>query len=259
MKIVGFMALHYNKIHLPFAIRSILPSIDELWIAYSPVGSHGARSEQPCPDTRQELFEIAAETAGDKLRWREGLWDYEGQQRDMIYEWCPDADLIFVIDSDEIWPANLAGMVMGQVLASRARAHRLPMIHFYRDLHHAVLNDVAFPVRAICPWKKRQNTPEVTLSQLPPICHLGYAIPPALMEYKLRIHGHRGEMRWTPENYVQQVYTNPNRWKDVHPTNVNYWDMSEVHPEIYLPPWVLNEHPYMSRSAIDEIDERTQS
>lgn len=250
MKIIGFMALHYGALHLPYAIRSIIDSVDELWVAYSPVGSHGARIETPCPDSRDTLFALAAQAAGDKLRWREGLWDYEGQQRDMIYQWCPDADLIFVIDSDEIWPKNLAGMLVGQVLASRTRVHRLPMIHFYRDLHHAILNDPAYPVRAICTWGKRRNEPEVTLSSLPPICHLGYAIPPALMRYKLAIHGHRGEMRWSPDDYTDRIYLNPFRWKDVHPTNVNYWDMSEIHPEIYMPEW-MQAHPYWNGSAIE--------
>lgn len=251
IKIVAFMPLHYGKTYLAAAIQSILPSIDELWIAYTPVGSHGSRVDNPCPDSRDELFAIAAEAGGDKLRWREGVWTHEGQQRNMIYEWSPDADIVLSIDSDEIWPVNLGGMVIGQILSSRSREYRLPMVHFYRDFRHGILNDMACPTRAVCTWEKRRHMPEVTLSDVPPIAHMGYAIPPALMRYKISIHGHKGEMRWSPEDYTEQVYLNENRWDDVHPTNVNYWKVVQVAPEVYLPKW-MTEHPLWNGSPIHE-------
>lgn len=248
MKIIAFMALHYGKVHLPFAIRSLIGSVDEFWIAYTPIGSHGFRVEQPCPDSRAELFDIAARECGDKLRWREGVWPHEGAQRDMIYQWCPDADVILVIDSDEIWPANLPGIVVGGVLSSGARVHRLPMVHFYRDFRHAALTDAACPVRAICPWSKRRSAPEVTLTT-PPIVHLGYVIPPELMRYKLSIHGHKGEMRWTPDEYTDTVYRDPNRWRDVHPTSVNYWTPVLTDPAIYMP-GLMRQHPYWEKGPV---------
>ena len=94
MKVIGYTALHYGRDYLGYAIRSVIDAVEEYHVLYTSQGSHGHRSQAHCPDTRLELFEIAEAAAGAKLRWHEGSWLWEGQQRDAIFEYAPDADVL---------------------------------------------------------------------------------------------------------------------------------------------------------------------
>src|SRR5688572_11569683 len=107
MRIVCYIALLYGSDFMNHAIRSIIDDVDSVVVLYSPVGSHGHQSDMPCPDSRETLYEIASNAAGDKLRWFDGLWAHEGQQRDSIFQIVPDADVIVVLDSDEVWLPGL--------------------------------------------------------------------------------------------------------------------------------------------------------
>ncbi len=103
MKVIGYTALLYGADFLNHAIRSIIDDVDSYVILYSAHGSHGHKTDAVCPDTRDELYEIAYNAAGDKLRWFDGNWDYEGQQRDSIFQIAPDADVIHIdIDPAEV-------------------------------------------------------------------------------------------------------------------------------------------------------------
>jgi hypothetical protein len=78
MKVISYTALHYGRDYLAAAIRSVIDHVDEHWILYSPIGSHGHRTDVPCPDTRDELYAKAELAAGSKLRWHDGEWAHEG-------------------------------------------------------------------------------------------------------------------------------------------------------------------------------------
>src|SRR5689334_10084788 len=131
MKVVGFTALHYGRDYLAYAIRSIIDHIDEYHVAYTAIGSHGHRTDVKCPETRDELYAIASAAAGSKLRWHDGEWPYEGAQRDSIHEYAPDADVIVVLDSDEIWSEGLLPYILHSpgYLQVNVQQWRLPIIH----------------------------------------------------------------------------------------------------------------------------------
>lgn len=255
MKVISYTALHYGKEYLYYAIRSVIDHVDEHHILYSPVGSHGSRTDRPCPDTRGELIGEATRAAGDKLRWHDGYWDYEGQQRDSIYQYAPDADVILVVDADEIWPEPLVCWATdrdnpcGRIMTRRFRA---PMVHFWRSFHRAVLHDPAYPERIIMPgWFGKLTENPYTSSDQPPICHMGYAQRPELVEYKQRTHGHIGE--WRKDDWFNTVFMT-NAQTNCHPVGSEYWNPEPVDPADYMPAF-MREHPYWDLPVIGDVRE----
>lgn len=247
MKVVSYTALHYGKDYLYYAIRSVIDHVDEHYILYSRVGSHGHRTERPCPDTRSELIDLAKRAAGDKLRWIDGEWTHEGAQRDSIFSYAPDADVILVVDADEVWPDDPAlwEAVRSLSYGSGFRRWRLPMVHFWRSFHQAILHDPAYPERIICPHGVKNEAQ--TIPYYRPIAHLGYAQRSEIVSYKLLTHGHRNEFRrdcdWFHEKFMA------NAQHDCHPVGSEYWNPEPVNWYDYLPRWMA-EHPYCEKMVI---------
>lgn len=248
MKIVCSVALLYGKCYLNHAIRSIIDDVDEIIVLYSPTGSHGHTTSIPCPDTKDELYAIASEAAGEKLRWFDGNWRHEGEQRDSIYEIAPDADCIVVLDSDEIWPPGLLKDAIRETSTWHRRDIRIPMIHYYRSLKRAILHDPAYPVRLIYPHVKsgaETFTPHSFLNpQYRTINHMGYALRSELVRYKWLIHGHLNEQRRDCD-WFNDIFMNPTRTTDLHPVGSDSWSWEEV--EI---PEFMKDHPYANLEII---------
>lgn len=251
MKVVGFTALHYGREYLAYAIRSIIDHVDEYHIAYTAIGSHGHRTQVACPETRDELYSIAAQAAGSKLRWHDGEWPHEGAQRDSIHEYAPDADVILVLDADEIWPYELGwSVVQHQSVERGIRNVRLPMVHFWRSFYRAVLHDPAFNVRVIYP-KNPDGEDTYRLGNqyhIYSIAHMGYAQRPEIVEYKILTHGHKAEWRsdvdWFRDRFMANAQT------DCHPVGSEYWNPERVDPLAYMPTW-MQEHPFYHKGIIE--------
>ena len=245
--IIGFTACHYGADYLSYAIRSVAPAVDAWYVAYSPVGSHGYRASRPCPETEAELHDIAASAcaaSGTPLTWYAGSWAYEGKQRDSIFNQAPDADLILVVDADEIWQPMAVQSAISQGYAMKARNGRTRFMHFWRSFGW-VCRDAAQPVRVINP---RMANDDVYLD-LPPVYHFGYARKPEAIAYKIETHGHRGE--WRPEWYEETFLP----WRpghlsvDLHPTNHDFWH-AQPYDRATLPD-LLHEHPYYEMEVIE--------
>lgn len=254
MKVAGFTALHYGRDYLAYAIRSIIDHIDEYHVAYTAIGSHGHRTSVVCPETRDELYAIAAQAAGARLRWHDGEWPHEGAQRDSIHEYAPDADAILVLDSDEVWGEGLAERVIRYAQFEIAdngsiggRTLRLPIKHYWRSFYKCVLHDPAFPVRLILPNSKYGDVGS-SLSGLPIINHFGYAQRPEIVEYKILTHGHRNEWRKDVDWFKDRFMVNAQ--SDCHPVGSEYWNPERVDPLAYMPTW-MQEHPYYHKGIIE--------
>lgn len=244
MKVIAYVALHYGKDYLGWSIRSVIDHIDELHVIYTPVGSHGHRTTTPCPETRDELFAIAAQAAGSKLRWHEGTWPYEGAQRDSIHQYAPDADAILVLDADEIWSIETVEATLLAARYEQARTYRVPIIHYWRSFHRCILHDPAFPTRLILP-KVRSGEDAIHTA---PINHMGYAQRPEIVRYKLETHGHKNEFR-RDVNWFEDVFM-ANRQTDCHVVGSEYWNPETVNPLDYLPSYMAD-HPYYGMSVIE--------
>lgn len=244
MKIIAYMPLLYGLDYIYWSIRSVIHAVDQFYILYTPQGSYGHKTDQPVPHSRQHLKRLAELVAGRKLIWVDGAWNGEGDHRDTIYSLAPDADVILPIDYDEVWPDGLAQSVIDLVATSPERHFRLPMIHFYRSFHWAILHDPAFPVRAINP----RNAPSETTLSARPIAHFGYAIPPAMMRWKWLVHGHKNELR-TDCDYFTDVYE-ANRRTDCHPCGNKAWNAEHVEAMDYMPAY-MKDHLYYNREVIE--------
>lgn len=249
MKVISFTCLHYGTDYLGWALRSVIDHVNEAHVIYSPVGSHGHHTDRKCPDTRDELYAIAWGAARDKLRWTEGTFRHEGEHRSHIHTVAPDADVILVVDADEIWADGLAAEIIdslerkagwGEVL----RTIRVPIIHYWRSFYRAILHDPAYPVRVIQPRNKESN--EGYWHTEKRINHMGYAQSPAIVEYKQHTHGHKGEWDWS---WFDNVFMT-NRQTDTHPVGSEWWQPETVNPWDYLPEW-MKLHPYANMQVIE--------
>jgi hypothetical protein len=142
----------------------------------------------------------------------------------------------------------------------------VPMIHLWRDLHHAILHDPAYPVRVINPHAaigtsatfdaevhdaaKRELLAR-TLDYVPEfhtrIVHGGYAISPALMAAKWTTHGHANEYRQDID-WMNDKYLNPSATRDLHPVGSDAWNAEPIDPFVYLPGWMID-HPLMAEAV----------
>lgn len=249
-KVIAYTALLYGADYLAYAIRSVIDYVDEYWVLYSPHGSHGSQTTLPCPDSRRDLYAIAQKAAGNKLRWVDGNWTHEGEQRDSIFDYASGADVIFTVDSDEIYPAGLVAELLAQTSAWHRRFIRVPFVHFYRSFYSAVIHDPAYPVRVIYPHVKAEQHIHTETAQVRPIAHMGYCQRSEVIRYKLHIHGHKKELRCSPDEYVDNYYLNLNRRHDLHPVGSEYWNPEPVNPTDYLPAWMM-QHPYAHMELIE--------
>lgn len=254
MKTIGYTALHYGADYLGYAIRSIIDHIDEYHVLYVAQGSHGHRTNITCPDSRAELYAIAQQAAGDKLHWHDGEWTQEGQHRDAIHEIVPDADIVLVLDADEIW--QWPGWPSRGILEATAKvcsAILIPPIHYWRSFRRAIVRDPAAPSRILFP-KNKDEHPRYLAAALdrqdvyPLINHMGYAIIPPLMYYKWQVHGHKGQGKdfaiWFNDVFLK------NRQVDCHPIGSEFWNPESVEPLDYMPKWMV-EHPYWGKDVIE--------
>ena len=253
MRIIAYCALHYGSPYLAHAIRSVIDHVDEILILYSPHGSHGTQtnSKPPESESRDNLYQIAMLASGNKLTWVDGNWRQEHEHRNARYDYAPDADVFLTLDYDEIWPDTLGGILDLARDGQLSTYNRLPMIHFWRSFHRAVLHDPAYPSRIEVVHDRTptwMDTETDSTLHTKPICHMGYAIPTDLVKYKWQIHGHFPEYRkdidWLYDRWTCNADT------DCHPVGSEHWNPVMVDPLDYLPSW-MRMHPYYGKDVIE--------
>jgi hypothetical protein len=247
MKIVAYTALLYGADYLGWAIRSVIDHIDKYWVLYSAQGSHGHQTDLVCPDHAADLYDIAKQAAGDKLHWytaSPGQWQHEGMQRDYIHTVAPDADIILVVDSDEVWSEGLADFAIKTSVKANPKLMRLPMYHYWRSFRRAVLGDPALPVRVI----NSHGVDEATLYADGHIHHFGYAQRSEIVQYKIETHGHKAEWRKDVDWFHDRFMANAQQ--DCHPVGSEYWNPEVVDPyTLGLPAW-MKAHKYAELEVI---------
>jgi hypothetical protein len=91
----------------------------------------------------------------------------------------------------------------------------------------------------------RQATDGETTLRLPDnpvIHHFGYAQSAAIVEYKLKVHGHIAEIK--PE-WFNTVFLDEQRQQDLHPVGSDYWNW-----ETCPVPAFMQDHPYAALEII---------
>ena len=254
MNVVAYTALHYGKEYLGYAIRSVIDHVDAYYCLYTPIGSHGHRTDLPCPDTRDELCAIAQQAAGSKLVWHEGIYPQEGAHREMIHQLAPDADVVLVVDADEVW-GDVDGISVAQhaiavAIGLEARTFRVPFIHYWRSFYRQITQDPAYPIRVIVPKRPEREgyIPRLGATIRSSIHHFGYAQRPEIVRYKLETHGHKGEFR-KDVNWFEDIFM-ANCQYDCHPIGSEFWFPDNIDPWQLLPDFML-EHPYANLQVIE--------
>ncbi len=246
---IAYVALHYGADYLAWAIRSIQDAVDEIHILYTNQPSFGYETTLSCPDSEADLRREAERFLKKPIFWHYGNWKSESAQRNEIFGIARDrgASQALVLDADELWPPGLAVEALAAASGRSEQNVLMRFIHFWRSLHW-VCRDPAMPVRIL----NIGGTGTWYLSpQRAPILHMGYAQRSAVVDYKWHIHGHRGEWRgnWYEEKFAPWK---PGRgMKDVHPTNVDFWNPEPVNSEenIFVNHLLLD-HPYHALEMI---------
>lgn len=237
--------LHYGSPYLDAVIRSTEGLAERHWVVYTDVPNFPGTPTIPCPDTREQLFEIATIAGGDRLRWI----DHPAPGVSVVLNDHPEIGLLVEVDSDEVIHQDLAADIRrkylaGELLYSR---YRVPMCHHWRSFRH-VCHDGQWPIRLYLPhaehdevgWYPRMN-PERYFH------HFGYTLPRVFMEYKWMLSIHRPELR--PEWWAEIYDCWPERRKDVHPVSVGMWDVVEM-ADSELPACLIT-HPYRTMEVIE--------
>lgn len=245
---IGFVCLHYGSDYLAFSIKSIYDSVDKILVAYSEMPSHGHASTLKNPDSKHACY-AAAFAFGDpknKIQWIEGKWGSEGAHRNIAFEMYPKADLISVVDADEIWHPEQFAAMQEWCLKQPTRQFKTALRTPWRSFNW-ICDDPMRPDRFF-----RLNQPMGSISYTPNeigmFYHFGYARKPEHIKYKLSCHGHKNELKnnWFEEKFM--AWSPTNNIGDLHPTCKGFWHAKPFDKNLL--PKIMREHPYWNLNII---------
>lgn len=243
MKIIAYYALHYGVEWLSWSMRSVKDHVDDIVVLYSHKPSHGHGTNHKNPEPVDPIRQISKHYGA---HWQEvDSFNWEGAHRDEAVRLCRTrgADLVLVVDADEIWDENVLQCALRYVKQNRGKhSWRIGMRHFWRSLQW-ICDDPAMPVRVIDPEGKGEGY----IGACGKVYHMGYAQSPSLIKYKMSIHGHKAEIR---PNWFGKVFLpwSPGRG-DVHPTNQDFWYPKEFDTEKIQ--HLVGDHPYWDTEIIE--------
>lgn len=252
MRVNSYTILHYGKDYLTYSLSSVRQVVQNSYVFYTPTPTHGHTSDLAPPETRKEILDSiyvhhgeGIFTLPEKCVWAETAFNFnhEGQQRDYcLAKAAMGADLVLVLDYDEVWPESVLRAALDYVWQeNKARNWLINFTHLWRGFDWCCRDD-AWPVRII-DTRHNEGTAYIP-RELGEIYHFGYAISDELMRYKLSIHGHKGEIR--PEWYEMKWLVSP-PVEDCHPANgrktdgTGYWN-TEPFDRNSLPE-IMRNHP----------------
>lgn len=242
-KILAYCPLHYGAEYLDAAIRSIEPFVDKIVILYTPEPSYGFGTIHRCPESREQLFDIALNAAGGKIQWVDMRADHEGDHRGLIYGYADGYDGILAFDADEVFePADMQSFI-DQCMASEARFIGVDgYVNFWKSFNWAC-HDGFRPIR----FYNLHNGGGVGVAKVR-IYHFSTAQSFQMMDYKLKIHGHRNEIRpeWLHTTY--KLWTPQNNYGDLHLVAYGLWNAIPFDKTTL--PDILKQHPNYHKEEI---------
>lgn len=253
MSVLAYIPLHYGKEYLATTIKSIEDHVDRILIIYTGKPSYGFGTLQGCPETEDELQEIAFDTSSKILWHRVNCGDgteqirRENQHREIAFRFANGSDdLILAIDSDEVWDPRNLGETLEQARKTDARYIGIDgFVNFWRDFDHVVI-DWFHPVRLHNLKSNRRHQKDIKGT----IYHFGYCQSKEIMRYKFEVHGHKSEIF---PNYLENKFY---KWTHVgcgvtqlHPASRDIWPDAEPYDKSQLPE-ILKKHPNFDKKLI---------
>lgn len=231
-KVLAFYPLHYGKEFLDASIQSIYPCVDKIIILYSGQPSFGVYTPDVCPETRDELRDIALKY--DKVEWIDVMSTAEGHHRDKIFKYSEGYDLILAVDADEIWDTNSLRMCLNSAYEGKAwRWGILGFLNFWKTFDW-YCTDGFYPIRI---YNLKNEGGDENLHGI--VYHMGYCQSELITRYKLSIHGHKKELR--PEWLDIWLNWQPGQGM-LHPVSFDIWKEAIPFDKTQLPQ-VLKDHP----------------
>lgn len=244
---VAFICLHYGSDYLAYAVKSIYDNVDKILVAYSDKPSHGHSSNLTNPDTRQKCYDAAhmCDTKG-KIDWMDGTWPNEGAHRNIVFSKYPDADLVCVVDADEIWHPDQFAAAQEWCLQQNARNYKQSLVTLWRSFNW-VCHDNMMPDRFYRPKLPPQTFAYVP-KEIAQYIHAGYARDVESMKYKIESHGHKNEWRadWFRDKFLS--WSPANNIGDLHPTCHDTWNAVQFDKNNL--PALMHDHPYWDLELI---------
>lgn len=241
--IVAFTRLHYGLDYLWYVIKSTEGFADRHVVMYTPVPTFGRAAQMPCPDSRNELVDIAHDAGGKRLLWLD-LHPRAATVLDMY----PEADMVLELDADEIVQPQLIESILKHRSQGHltARQYRIPMIHHWRSFNYYCANP-GWPGRLYIPGNSGDIEYFPESYEAGVIHHFGYARKRQDMLYKVSLSVHLDE--WRSDWWETKYDRFPDVLNDVHPTCVDMWD-ALPYDKSQMPD-ILKSHPYYNLEVID--------
>lgn len=250
VRVFAYYALHYGYEWLEHSMRSIAPFCEKIYVFWTYYPSYGHATTLTNPDLQylDQMKQIAKKHGTTWIDMTDHV-NWEGAHRDFAVQTLTNdgADLILVVDEDEIWGPEHLNHAILQASRVPTEVYRVFMRHFWRSLHW-VCDDPAAPVRIINPKHKDGREGYIGLDK---VFHMGYAQRPELVHYKMSIHGHKNDIRpdWFRNKFMS--WRPGNGINDVHPTNVDFWNPAPYEDVDGLFADLVGDHPYYDLEIID--------
>jgi hypothetical protein len=204
-----------------------------------------------CPETEIELRSTAEVAAGSKLVWHNVDAYSEGQHRGIANRILQSCDVLFTSDADEVWFQDPLSLAIEQAFNDKDhnRFAVTGKIDLWRSFKYQMVDGFT-PVRILTNGADGQATVHA------PYLHFGYAQRLNVIEYKMHIHGHKGEIislhgsvdnyldklrKWTPDNNVEDCY---------HPASRDIWRQAEPFNKWFMPAF-MQIHPNFEKEIIE--------
>lgn len=246
-KIHAYTIVHYGKDYIGYALKSVSDYVDKIHVFYTPLPSHGHTSQAQVPETAQEILDaIESHISPRKFVFRSSPQvTHEGQHRDWAVSQCAydGADLILVVDCDEVWPQKTLEGALEMAASGSASGWLVNFTHLWKSFGWAC-QDEAYPVR-ILDLKSDNGSHEFVPKENGMVYHFGYAIRDEIMRYKWTIHGHRADLR---QDWFRDYWDVWPPKDDCHPTNVGFWVPQEI-DRMSLPS-IMQKHPFYNLEVI---------
>lgn len=251
MRILGFVPIHYGVEYLEASLTALSHVCDQVLVSYTSQPSHGHQAKDmrgnvlPCPETRDEIFDISKTTLKNKLIWEEAKsFPYEAAHRNTVWPHTDNNTIVVACDADEVFDSLQLESNLRKVIDSN-KVRRLGIdgyVNFWKSFNH-ICNDSFRPIR-IYDTRFSDGQSEVKTT----IYHFGTCQSDRIMNYKYLCHGHKAEIR---PNWLQEVYqkwTPDNQIKNLHPVAHNLWN-AETYDKSKLPD-ILKSHPNYNKSVV---------
>ena len=241
MRVLSYIMLHYGMEYLEYVIKAIEPFSEKIMIFYTPNPSHNHDAGIKCPEKRAELKQLALDTS-DKVIWKDVNIFGEGNHRQQVFKYSKGYDLVLNADSDEVWNQDFLAKSLEESVNLDSRYIGVyGFVNFYRSFDW-VVRDSFYPIRI---HNLKSNKKEVKIVGQPEehnIYHFGYCQKLEMIEYKIKIHGHRAEFKlnWLVDKYLN---FDPNETEKMHPCSEDVWLKAEPFDKTTLPE-MLKKHPY---------------